>query len=52
MQEALTLAASFDGWMMFVYAVDLSYGYGAVVGTDMPAFSPTPFLAGEDLEKE
>ena len=51
-QEALTLAASFDGRVIFFHAIDLSYGYGAVVGADMPAFSPAPLLTEEDLEGE
>jgi hypothetical protein len=51
-QEALTLAASFEVRAIFLHAIDLSYAYGAVVAADMLAFSPAPFLRAEDLEGE
>ena len=50
--EAITLAESFDGQVVFFHAIDLSYAYGAMAGADMPALSATPLLKEEDLTGE
>lgn len=51
-EEAISLAESFGGQILFFHALDLSYVYTSAYGVEMAPIPPAPLLTPEDVEGE
>ncbi|MCS6924531.1 MAG: universal stress protein [Candidatus Binatia bacterium] len=51
-EEAISLAQSFGGRVLFFHAVDLSFIYTSVYGPELAPIPPTPVLTPADIEGE